>query len=134
MGAAKYKVDFFSTKFFVVITIFVWTFAYGANCPPEDHSISINLPDPPISGPSSATKIPSCGRSIKNLPDSVDLQIKVITAGITLDDYTLERWLTNADYDETGEYRFRLFLPNYKGGSTCHTFKIYQRGTYIGEQ
>lgn len=70
---------------------------------------------------------------VKNLPDSVDLQIKVITAGVTLDDYTLERWLTNADYDETGEYRFRLFHPNSKAGSTCHTFKLYQNGQFIGK-
>ncbi len=67
----------------------------------------------------------------KNVPDSVDIQIKVIVGGVTLDDYTLERWITNADYNDIGEYNFRLFHPNGES-STCHTFKLYQDGTLIG--
>ncbi len=70
---------------------------------------------------------------VKNLPDTVDMQIKVIIGGVTLDDYTLERWLTNAAYDEIGEYRFRLFHPNSTKASACHTFKVYQNGQFIGE-
>jgi len=69
---------------------------------------------------------------VKNLPRSVDLQIKVIAAGVAFDDYTLERWLTSADYDEIGQYNFRLFHPNGEG-STCYTFKLYQDGIFIGE-
>ena len=68
----------------------------------------------------------------KNVPDTVDIEIKVIIAGVTLDDYTLERWLTNAAYDDMGEYNFRLFHPN-GAGSTCHTFTLYQDGVMIGE-
>ena len=70
---------------------------------------------------------------VKNLPDSVDMQIKVIVGGVTLDDYALERWITNAAYDETGEYNFRLFHPNEAKSSTCHTFKVYQNGVFLGE-
>ena len=70
---------------------------------------------------------------VKNLPDTVDLEIKVFIAGVTLDDYTLERWITNADYDEIGEYRFRLFHPNSVQTSACHSFKVYQNGQFIGE-
>jgi len=69
----------------------------------------------------------------KNLPDTVDLKIQVIIAGVTLDDYTLSRWLTAADYDDLGEYKFRLFHPNARKSSTCHTFKLYQDGQFIGE-
>jgi hypothetical protein len=69
----------------------------------------------------------------KNMPDSVDVQIKVIVGGVTLDDYTLERWLTNTAYNEIGEYNFRLFHPNDEQASTCHTFKLYQDGVFIGE-
>ena len=72
-------------------------------------------------------------RSIaKNVPDSVDIQIKVIVGGVTLDDYTLERWVTNADYSDIGEYNFRLFHPNDEGASVCHTFKVYENGKFIG--
>jgi hypothetical protein len=41
--------------------------------------------------------------------------------------------VTNADYDEPGSYNFRLFHPNDKDGSTCHTFKLYQDGVLIGD-
>ncbi|MDF7808818.1 lectin-like protein [Pontiellaceae bacterium B12219] len=68
----------------------------------------------------------------KNVPDSVDIQIKVIVGGVTLDDYSLERWVTNQDYTGIGEYDFRLFHPNGES-STCHTFKLYQDGEIIGE-
>ena len=61
------------------------------------------------------------------------MQIKIIVGGVTLDDYALERWITNADYDETGQYNFRLFHPNeVEDLSVCHTFKVYQDGKLIG--
>jgi hypothetical protein len=70
---------------------------------------------------------------VKHLPESVDMQIKVFVAGVTLDDYTMERWVTSADYSETGEYNFRLFHPNSVSSSVCHTFKVYQDGVLLGE-
>jgi hypothetical protein len=70
---------------------------------------------------------------VKNLPESVDMQIKVFVAGVTLDDYTVERWVTGANYDEAGEYNFRLFHPNGLHSSVCHTFKVYQGGVLLGE-
>ena len=69
----------------------------------------------------------------QNLPDSVDLRIKVFVAGVLFDDYTLERWVTNEDYDETGTYRFRLIHPDELETSVCHTFMAYQDGVLIGE-
>ncbi|MDF7802090.1 hypothetical protein P4C99_21645, partial [Pontiellaceae bacterium B1224] len=69
----------------------------------------------------------------KNIPDLVDIQIKVIIGGVTFDDYTLERWIANTDYDEVGIYLFRLFHPNSSYASTCHTFKVYQNGQFVGE-
>ena len=69
----------------------------------------------------------------RNLPDTVDLQVKVIVGGVMLDDYTLERWITSADYDGTGIYRFHLIHPNSAKTSTCHTFMAYQKGQFIGE-
>lgn len=69
----------------------------------------------------------------KNLPDSVAVQIKVIAAEVLLDDYALERWVTNVDLDQNGEYNFRLFHPNSRDGSTCHTVKLYQGDQFVGE-
>jgi hypothetical protein len=70
---------------------------------------------------------------VKNLPDTVDLEIKIFVAGVTFEDYTIERWLTAADYDETGEYTFRLFHPNSEKNSACHNFWLYQDGVLLGE-
>jgi hypothetical protein len=69
----------------------------------------------------------------RNLPDTVDLRIKVIVGGVTFDDYTLERWVKNSAYDETGVYAFRLIHPNSAKTSACHTFKAYQDGEFLGE-
>lgn len=70
---------------------------------------------------------------VKNLPDTVDLQIKVIVGGVTLDDYMVERWITEAEYDDSGIYRFRLLHPNDAESSTCHSFRVYQGGLLVGE-
>jgi hypothetical protein len=69
----------------------------------------------------------------KNVPDTVDIQIKIFVAGVTFDDYTLERWITNVDLDDIGEYSFRMFHPNSQSASVCHTVKLYQDEAFIGE-
>ncbi len=69
----------------------------------------------------------------QNLPPTVDLQIKIFVAGVTLDDYTLERTVYASDYDGAGIYRFRLFHPNNVNTSVCHTFMAYQDGQFVGE-
>jgi hypothetical protein len=69
----------------------------------------------------------------KNVPASVQMQIKVFIGGVTFDDYTLERWITREAFNAVGEYNFRLFHPNSESSSTCHTFKLYQDGVLLGE-
>ncbi|MDA3834744.1 MAG: hypothetical protein PF495_15270, partial [Spirochaetales bacterium] len=69
----------------------------------------------------------------RNLPDTVDLKISVIVGGVAFDDYTLERWISNVEYDETGTYNFRLIHPNNAQTSVCHTFLAYQDGEFLGE-
>ena len=69
----------------------------------------------------------------RNLPDSVDIWIKVVVAGVTFDDYSLERWITNDEYDEVGVCCFRLLHPIDAETSTCHTFEAYQEGLLIGQ-
>jgi len=69
----------------------------------------------------------------RNLPGTVALRIKVIVGGVMFDDYTLERWVTRANYDATGIYRFGLIHPNSAQTSACHTYMAYQNGQLIGE-
>ena len=68
----------------------------------------------------------------KHLPADVDVLIDVFAGGITLDDYTIERWLTADDFDETGSYTIRLFHPNDRDGSTCFRTEVYQDEQKIG--
>jgi len=51
---------------------------------------------------------------------------------VTLGDYAFERWIAASDYDEASEYNFRLVHPDGES-STCHIFKLYQDGVFIGE-
>ena len=69
----------------------------------------------------------------RNLPDGVEVQIRIFIGGVTFDDMTIERWVTNVDMDAIGEYRFRMIHPNSIGASTCHYIRMYQDGVYLGE-
>jgi len=69
----------------------------------------------------------------KNLPDNVDVRINIITGGITLDDLTLERWITSEDLDELRQYDLGIIVPTGVDSSGCHTVKLYQDGVYLGE-
>lgn len=69
---------------------------------------------------------------VKNLPEDVRVQIRMIIAGPTLDDGTLERWITKTDIDELGEYSFRLIHPNSLNHSACHEINLFQGEHKIG--
>ncbi len=69
----------------------------------------------------------------KHLPVGVEVQIDVFAAGVTLDDYTIQRTLTVNDFSAIGEYTFRLFHPNERKGSACYNTDVYQADRKIGE-
>jgi len=69
----------------------------------------------------------------KHLPADVDVQINIFVAGVTFEDMTTERWITAADLDAAGEYRFRMIHPNSVGVSVCHTIIMFQGGVNLGE-
>ena len=70
---------------------------------------------------------------VRNLPDDVDVQIRIFVGGVTFDDMTSERWVGSDDMDAVGEYRFRLIHPHSVSASVCHTIKAYQDGVFLGE-
>ena len=69
----------------------------------------------------------------KNVPDTVDIQLNIIIAGVTFEDMTIERWITANDLDELGEYLFHLIRPESVTASACHTIKVYQDGVFLGD-
>ena len=69
----------------------------------------------------------------KNVPSSINLKVRMVIAGATLDDGTLERWVELSELDELGEYVFRLIHPNSLDHSTCHAIEVYQGETHLGQ-
>jgi len=69
----------------------------------------------------------------KYVPDTVDIELKIFISGITFDDQTLERWITNNNLDALGEYTFGLIHPDSVQASACHTIKVYQDSVLVGE-
>ena len=56
--------------------------------------------------------------------DDVGLGIGVVTAGVTLDDGTLTRSLTTADFDELGVCRVNFIRAAGVKGSVCMLLEI----------
>ena len=48
----------------------------------------------------------------RDMPITAQARIKSIVAGVTFDDYSLERWVDVSAFDETGQYDFCLLHPN----------------------
>ena len=72
------------------------------------------------------------GKLIFNeLPSDLRINLKIFVAGITFDDGTIERWVTAADFDEYGVYKYRFLRVKGAYSGNCHTVKYYQGDTYL---
>lgn len=69
----------------------------------------------------------------KNVPDTVDIWVHIFVGGVTFEDLTTEKWLTNADLDEIGEHALRMIRAASVTASVCHNVRAYQDGEYLGE-
>ena len=70
---------------------------------------------------------------MKNLPSDVTIEIQVFIAGVSFVEGGSYRAITSANFNSLGEYRFRLIHPHSVSAATCHTIKMYQGGTYLGQ-
>jgi len=69
---------------------------------------------------------------LSEIPEDISIRISASTGGITLDDGTTVRYLTAADFDASGVYRYRILRPtSTTGTNTCHSINIYQDGLLI---
>ena len=49
--------------------------------------------------------------------------------GVTFENGTVNKHVTKADFDSSGEFRFRFIMANGVSTSTCHTVNMSQGGT-----
>jgi len=67
------------------------------------------------------------------VPSDLTIDLNIFVGGVTFDDGTTFRTVTAADFNELGEYRYRMIKASDALYSVCHTTSIYQDGTYIGD-
>ena len=71
----------------------------------------------------------------RNLPNDVNLEIFFFIGGVTFDDGTIQRNLSNNDVEDTGEYTFRIVMTPASYGSVCHSIsRAFQSGVTVGQR
>jgi len=69
---------------------------------------------------------------LSEVPDDLEVILRIFKSGVTFADGTLRRNLTAADFDETGRYQFfMLRSPGVRGGN-CHRITYRQNGATLG--
>jgi hypothetical protein len=69
--------------------------------------------------------------SLGEVPSNLRIYLKIFVAGVTFDDGTIERWVTAADFDEYGVYRYRMIRAPGAYTGSCHNIKFYQDDTLL---
>jgi hypothetical protein len=65
------------------------------------------------------------------VPADLKIKFHVFVGGVTFDDGTLDKTITAADFNELGEFRYRLLKAATVTSAVCHTTQIYQGSTLI---
>jgi hypothetical protein len=64
--------------------------------------------------------------SLSVVPPDLRIYLKIFVAGITFDDGTIERWVTAADFDEYGVYKYNMLRSAGAYTGNCHSISLYQ--------
>ena len=67
--------------------------------------------------------------SMSYIPADFALDINIFVGGVTFEDGTVNKRITAADFDSSGEVRFRFIMAYGVQTSTCHTVTFSQGGT-----
>jgi|GEM_PF-1561034 len=65
-------------------------------------------------------------------PANLRMRLNIFVGGVLFDDGTRTRIVTAEDFNEFGEYRYRMVQGPTVKTSVCHTTSIYDGATYIG--
>lgn len=69
--------------------------------------------------------------SLSEVPDDLELTIRIYIAGVFFEDGTTEKTFTAADFDEFGTLTYRIVRSAENGNATCHYFEFEQNGQII---
>ena len=70
---------------------------------------------------------------LAEVPDDLELTLRIFKSGVSFEDGSLVRELTKADFDENGRYQFYMLrAPGVVGGS-CHSARYHQGSETIGQ-
>jgi regulation of enolase protein 1 (concanavalin A-like superfamily) len=67
-------------------------------------------------------------------PDDAIIRLEIFKTGVTFEDGTRIRELTNVDFTEYGTYKYTMIKLDSVIGSACHNVKIYQNGNLVGQR
>lgn len=68
-----------------------------------------------------------------NVPDDLEILIRISKAGVTFIDGTKEMTIRKGDLNDLGIFRYYMLKPVESLGSACHITTIYQNGDRIGD-
>jgi chitodextrinase len=69
--------------------------------------------------------------SLTEVPDNLRIYLRIFVAGVTFDDGTIVRWVTAADFDEYGIYKYNMIRAPGAYTGTCHNIMLYQGDTLL---
>jgi hypothetical protein len=68
-----------------------------------------------------------------DIPDDIEVHIRIVKAGVTFVDGSVEIVVTKDDLDDLGVFKYYMLKPIESSGSTCHSTTVYQGGERIGD-
>jgi hypothetical protein len=69
---------------------------------------------------------------LSEVPDDLNVKLKIMKSGVVFDDGTVTRTITADDFDELGRYRFYLLRAPGVDGGNCYRYWFKQDGLTIG--
>ncbi|MFA6568774.1 MAG: PA14 domain-containing protein [Victivallales bacterium] len=63
---------------------------------------------------------------LSTVPPDFRVHLRIFVGGVTFDDGTIERWVTAADFDEYGVYKYRMHRAPGAYTGNCHSIQFYQ--------
>jgi PA14 domain-containing protein/thrombospondin type 3 repeat protein len=64
--------------------------------------------------------------TLSHVPEDLMIHIRIFVGGHTFEDGTIEMWVTAADFDEFGVFKYRIIRSAGATSGVCHRVNIYQ--------
>ena len=71
---------------------------------------------------------------LSEIPEDLQVVVRIFAGGITFDDGSIEKILTAADFDSVGRTTLKFIMPFESVGSVCHRIFVYSGDELLGQQ